>query len=118
MEWYAAMRDNDDTDWGYGSYDFEEAKQMLDDIEGEYIAVIEDDVCVEEIRDFKEDKTMKNTEAIELAERIRNADEWNLNDCAELCEMAGLEDEWEAANGDDFEQVIYKAAEILNVEVL
>jgi len=52
-KWYAVMRDNDDTDWGYGSYDFEEAKQMLDDIEGEYIAVIEDDVCVEEIRDYE-----------------------------------------------------------------
>jgi len=52
-KWYAVMRDNDDADWGYGSYDFEEAKQMLDDIEGEYIAVIEDDVCVEEIRDYE-----------------------------------------------------------------
>lgn len=28
-------------------------------------------------------------EAVELAERIKNADEWNPEDLAELCEMAG-----------------------------
>ena len=26
--WYAVMRDHDDNDWGYGSYDLLEAKSM------------------------------------------------------------------------------------------
>ena len=56
-------------------------------------------------------------EAVELAERIKNADEWNAEDLAELCEMAGLEKEWQEADGETFEQVAYKAAEILGVEI-
>lgn len=58
-----------------------------------------------------------STEAVELAERIREADEWNSEDLAELCEMAGLEREWQEADGETFEQVAYKAAEILGVEI-
>ncbi len=54
----------------------------------------------------------------EIAEAIRNADEWDSDDCRELCELAGIEDEWDAAGGETFEQVVYKAAEILGVEVL
>lgn len=49
--WYAVMTDRDDSDWGYGSYDLEEAKEMLVGLcvdEG-YIAVIENDVCVQEL---------------------------------------------------------------------
>lgn len=52
--WYAAMKDRDDTDWGYGSFDLEEAKQMARNLgEEAYIAVIEegnDPICIEEIR--------------------------------------------------------------------
>ncbi len=53
-KWYAVMRDRSDDDWGYGSYDLEEAKQMLkkeEDSEA-YIAVIEmgsDPICAEEL---------------------------------------------------------------------
>jgi hypothetical protein len=54
----------------------------------------------------------------EIAEAIRNADEWDLDDCRELCELAGLSEEWAKADGETFEQVIYKAAEILGVEVI
>lgn len=36
----------------------------------------------------------------------------------ELCELAGLADEWKEADGESFEQVLYKAAEILNVEII
>lgn len=51
--WYA-VQGNMDNDWGYGSYDLEEAKQMLADLCEDYgkIAVIEegdDPVCVEEL---------------------------------------------------------------------
>lgn len=60
--WYAVLRDNEDNDWGTGSLDLNEAKQMaknqLDDYPDTLIAVIEvnegDDnsVCVDEIREF------------------------------------------------------------------
>lgn len=52
--WYAVMADNDDSDWGYGSYDLDEAREMLKNYPDGYIAVIEmgnDPICVEEIRD-------------------------------------------------------------------
>lgn len=52
--WYAVMTDNDDSDWGYGSYDLDEAREMLKKYPDGYIAVIEmgnDPICVEEIRD-------------------------------------------------------------------
>ena len=53
--WYAVMRDNDDNDWGSGSYDYDEAVEMVQKYipNGGYIAVIEegnDPICVEEIR--------------------------------------------------------------------
>ena len=52
--WYAVMRDREDDDWGYGSYDIDEAKRMLTEEEsGEaYIAVIaegENPLCVDEV---------------------------------------------------------------------
>ena len=59
---------------------------------------------------------MKN--AYEIAEELRNNGEWIPELCEELCELAGLEDEWKEADGDTFEQVLYKAAEILNVEII
>ena len=53
--WCAVMRDNDDNDWGSGSYDYDEAVEMVQKYipDGGYIAVIEegnDPICVEEIR--------------------------------------------------------------------
>ena len=62
----------------------------------------------------KEKKIMTN---IELAKKIAEADQWNEEDVLELVERAGLKDEYEAADGDTFESVIYKAAELLGVEV-
>lgn len=51
--WYAVMRDRDDNDWGYGSYDLEEAKRMCKGLSSaSYIAVIDDcdnPVCIDEI---------------------------------------------------------------------
>ena len=53
----------------------------------------------------------------EIAERIRNADEWNDEDLKALCEYAGMADEYAAADGETFEQVVYAAAEKLGVEI-
>lgn len=55
--WYAVMRDLTDTDWGYGSYDPEEADNMMHQLQVDgnphaYIAVIsegENPVCIAEI---------------------------------------------------------------------
>ena len=54
--WYAVMMDREDSDWGYGSHDLDEAKAMCKaqkaDHPAAYIAVIEegeDPVCVDEI---------------------------------------------------------------------
>ena len=51
--WYAVMRDNDDDDWGTGSYSLDEAKEMVKKYPDGYIAVIDegnDPICVREIR--------------------------------------------------------------------
>ena len=58
---------------------------------------------------------MRNYE--EVAKRIREAQEWDENDCRALCEAAGLEKEWEEADGEGFEAVVEKAADILGVEI-
>ena len=55
--WYAVMRDLTDTDWGYGSYDPEEAENMVHQLQVDgnpyaYSAVIaegENPVCIAEI---------------------------------------------------------------------
>lgn len=59
---------------------------------------------------------MKN--ANEIAETIRNAEDWDMDACKELCELAGLTAEWEAADGDTFESVVNRAAEVLGVEII
>lgn len=48
-------------------------------------------------------------ETYELIEKINAATEWNHEDCAELCRRADMTEEWEAADGDTFEAVVYEA---------
>lgn len=55
--------------------------------------------------------------AYEIAADIRNAAEWDNDLCAELCEAADTTAEWETADGDTFEAVVYAAAEKLGVEI-
>ena len=45
----------------------------------------------------------------ELIEKINAATEWNPEDCAELCSRADMTEEWDAADGDTFEAVVYEA---------
>lgn len=54
----------------------------------------------------------------ELAQEIKAKDEWDFDQLAELCELAGMSEEWEAADGETFEQVAFKAAEKLGVEIM
>lgn len=55
--------------------------------------------------------------AEEIAEKIRQADTWDNELLTELCELAGLSEEWKNADGETFEAVAYKAADILGVEI-
>ena len=65
-----------------------------------------------------EDGDEAEDRASEIAAAIRSADTWDPDLCAELREMAGLEDEWEAADGESFESILFRAAELLGVEIL
>jgi len=48
--WYAVMKDREDSDWGTGSHDLEEAKRMCRELGSDaYIAVIDGTICIEEI---------------------------------------------------------------------
>lgn len=53
----------------------------------------------------------------EIADRIRTADSWDPDDCKALCEAAGMEADWAAADGDTFERVVEAAADRLGVEI-
>ena len=55
--------------------------------------------------------------AYEIAQELNNSNEWNAELLAELCELAGLSEEWSNADGETFESVAYKAADILGVEI-
>lgn len=57
-------------------------------------------------------------EAKEIAADINAADTWEPELCAELCEAADMTAEWEAAGPDDFERVLFDAAEKLGVEII
>jgi hypothetical protein len=72
---------------------------------------------VEEI-DQKYEEENKMTREQELAEEIRSSQEWDLDQLRELCELADMEAEWEAADGETFEQVAFQAAEKLGVEIM
>lgn len=60
---------------------------------------------------------MNRNEIENLAAEIRNNDTWIPELLEKLCEYAGLSEEYAAADGETFEKVVYKAAEILNVEI-
>ena len=59
------------------------------------------------------------TRAERLAAILRNAETYLdcMDECQELCEIAGLEEEWAESDGETFEAVLYEAAMILEVEI-
>ena len=57
--WYAVLMDREDSDWGFGSYDYNEAaakaRNMRETCPAAYIAVIDegdDPTCIDEITEF------------------------------------------------------------------
>lgn len=94
------------------------------------------DYCIEQMEDWKncandyiEDEdpdgdryvdadTLLGEDSAELtAYRIRHSSEWTPDDCRHLCELADMEDEYNAADGDTVEDVVSKAADTLGVEI-
>ena len=77
-----------------------------------YMNVYEDVVAVIEI-------SFERYHALNTAAAIRDADTWEdcENECAELCRLAGMESEWQEADGDTFEAVLIEAAKKLKVEI-
>ena len=55
--------------------------------------------------------------ASEIATTLRSSGEWDFELLEELCGIAGLEEEWNNSDGENFEGVAYKAAEILGVDI-
>ena len=55
--------------------------------------------------------------ANEIATTLRSSGEWDFELISELCEIAGLEEEWNDSDEYTFEDVAYKAAEILDVDI-
>ena len=102
---------------GYGnlvSYNAWELPVYAEDI-ADYILSEEDSLGNDEIQEILD----KEDELQELAAKIRAAKTWVEveGELKALCEAAGMADEYKAADGDNFEVVIYKAAERLGVEV-
>lgn len=56
--------------------------------------------------------------AIEIARELRKSAEWNPELCEELAALAGMADEYREADGDTFEAVLFKAADVLGVEIV
>lgn len=56
---------------------------------------------------------------IELAKAIRDAHDWESckDECRQLCDMAGMADEWDNSDGETFEGVLDRAAEKLHVRI-
>ena len=102
---------------GYGnlvSYNAWELPIYAEDI-ADYILSEEDSLGNDEIQEILDDED----ELQELAAKIRAAKTWVEveDELMALCEAAGMADEYKAADGDNFEAVIYKAAERLGVEI-
>lgn len=59
----------------------------------------------------------REEEAREIAQEIRAMDTWDMELLKKLCTLANMEEEWEQADGETFEEVANKAAETLGVEL-
>lgn len=69
------------------------------------------------IREISEKRYM----GIKIAKRIKNKKNWyeSRSDCAMLCEIAGIKDEWKMCNGDRLKETVVtcKAANVLKVSI-
>ena len=59
----------------------------------------------------------RGEDAQEVADRIRQSDVWILSDCALLCDLAGLSEQWQEAEPEEAETMIQLAADYLGVAI-
>ena len=57
-------------------------------------------------------------EIVKVADKIKNSDTWNDEDCRTLCGFADMEQDWDDAQAEEFEQVMYQAADRLGVGII
>lgn len=116
-KWYAVMTDRSDNDWGTGSFERGEAEKMvvnnLDLYPDGYIAVIQNDTCVDEITTEDFDTPLM------YAARIIRAHDWEAcrDDLDGLMRSVQMETEWKQADGDNFENVIREAGRVIGVDL-
>lgn len=72
---------------------------------------------VGDILEYRGEKRLM-TNAEKIAAELREKDTWDPDLCRELCAEAGMEAEWDAADGETFESVVQAAADKLGVEIL
>lgn len=112
------MTDRDDNDWGVGSADRSEAEKMvirnLDIYPNGYIAVIENDTCVDEIapEDF--------SPVYMYAARIIRAHDCGdtQEDIAALARWLNMEYAWKAADGDTWENVLREMGKKIGIDLI
>lgn len=92
----------------------DEAKQFVKDSEDNFYEGLEIKYSFGEIDNFL-DFSVCDVEKV--VERINSSGTWDDKDLTELCEYAGLLEEWEKADGENFEKIVYEAAEILGFEI-
>ena len=68
------------------------------------------------------DKNTKTKEILkmnvqEIAKELRGQDVWSMELLELLCDEADLTEEFKNADSETFESVVYKAADVLNVEI-
>lgn len=110
------------TDWSLGAWQFiaEEGNDFrfhLTFSGSDEIEAVDEDVVINIVQYSHMIPDPKGDETHEIVERINASDEWDSEDCRRLCELAGVLDEWEEAEGETFEAVVRDAAEILNCKL-
>jgi len=120
------MTNRDDTDWGFGFYDRDEAERVIanraDVYPDSYIAVIDegngetdcDPVCVEEI--YPDDFDRINY----CAYKIISAKDWGFLDeeFAYLAHFADMDSEWASSDGDNVEDIIREIGKKLGFQLI
>ena len=94
------------------------AQDLYDEItDGTWSQMLYDGHDVADLRYTTNWRLFADPTAIELADTIRDAYDWDAckAECRRFCDMAGMADEWDNADGETFEYVLMRAADKLHV---
>ena len=62
-------------------------------------------------------KGVTKMDKAKLQKAINESDTWNIETLNLLAEMAEMKETWKKADGENFEQVIYKMAEKIGIQI-